>query len=291
MKPPPFAYFAPDSLEAALSLLGEWGDEAKVLAGGQSLIPTLNFRLSQPAALIDLNRIPQLAGVTTTPAGGLRLGAMTRQRTAERHSLVARHDPLLAEMLPHIAHPQIRNRGTLGGSLVHADPAAELPVWAVAVEARLLLERLGQQRWLAAPDFFQGLFSVDLAPDELVTVIEAPAWPAGAGYAFLEVARRVGDYALAGVAVRLTLDSAGRCQSARLVYLHLGDRPLAATRAAGLLLGEVITPSLIEAVVELSTREEIDPAGNVHASAAFQRHLARTLTRRAILLALQRAHA
>ncbi len=289
MKPPPFEYFAPDSLEAALSLLGEWGDEARPLAGGQSLIPTLNFRLSQPAALIDLNRIPQLAGVTATPAGDLRLGAMTRQRAAERHPLITSHAPLLAEMLPHIAHPQIRNRGTLGGSLVHADPAAELPVWAVTVGARLLLQRAGGQRWVTAPDFFQGLFSVDIAPDEIVTTVESPAWPAGAGYAFLEVARRVGDYALAGVAAMLTVDEARRCQTARLVYLNLGDRPLAAPRAAALLSGEVITPALIEAVAETATTEEIDPVGNVHASAAFQRHLARTLTRRALSLALSRA--
>jgi aerobic carbon-monoxide dehydrogenase medium subunit len=289
MKPAPFDYFAPDSLEEALYLIAQHGYDAKLLAGGQSLIPAMNFRLIQPAVLVDLNRLPALATIEPTSGGGLRLGAMTRQRTVERSSLVAERTPLLAEAMPQIAHPQIRNRGTIGGSLVHADPAAELPVVAVALNGRFQVRGPEGTRWIDAADFFQGMFAVALAAEEMLLAVEFPAWPAGTGWSFMEVARRHGDYALVGLAATVALDENGRCQQARLVYLNVGDGPVDARRAAGLLTGAAITPETIEAAAETAVNQEIDPVGNIHASADYQRHLARVLTRRALTAALTRA--
>jgi carbon-monoxide dehydrogenase medium subunit len=289
MKPAPFAYEAPDSLGAALDLLARHGGDAKVLAGGQSLIPVMNFRLAQPATLIDLNRVPGLDIVRRTPAGGLAIGAMTRQRRLEREPLVAELAPLLAEAVPHIAHPQIRNRGTVGGSLAHADPAAELPAVAVALRARFRLARAGGERWVEAERFFAGLFATDLAPEELLVEIELPPLPPRTGWAFMEVARRHGDYAQVGVAALVTLEDGGRCREARLAYLSVGDKPVVAARAAAQLAGEVPAAEAIAAAAETVAREEIDPTGDLHASAAFKRHLARVLTARALRRAVERA--
>ena len=289
MKPAPFAYEAPDSLGAALDLLARHGGDAKVLAGGQSLIPVMNFRLAQPATLIDLNRLPGLDFVRRTAAGGLAIGAMTRQRRLEREPLVAELAPLLAEAVPHIAHPQIRNRGTVGGSLAHADPAAELPAVAVALRARFRLARTGAERWVEAERFFAGLFTTDLAPEELLVEVELPPLPPRTGWAFMEVARRHGDYAQVGVAALVTLEDGGRCREARLAYLSVGDKPVVAARAAAQLAGEVPTEEAIAAAAETVAREEIDPTGDLHASAAFKRHLARVLTARALRRAVERA--
>ena len=289
MKPAPFAYEAPDSLGAALDLLARHGGDAKVLAGGQSLIPVMNFRLAQPATLIDLNRLPGLDFVRRTPAGGLAIGAMTRQRRLEREPLVAELAPLLAEAVPHIAHPQIRNRGTVGGSLAHADPAAELPAVAVALRARFRLQRAGGERWVEAERFFGGLFATDMAPEELLVEIELPPLPPRTGWAFMEVARRHGDYAQVGVAALVTLDDGGRCREVRLAFLSVGDKPVVAARAAAQLAGEVPTAEAIAAAAETVAREEIDPTGDLHASAAFKRHLARVLTMRALRQAAERA--
>ncbi len=291
MKPAPFEYVAPHSLDAALAALARHGDEAKVLAGGQSLIPTMNFRLAQPAVLVDMNPIAALSYIEQTPAGGLRIGAMTRQRDLERDPLIREHLPLLAETMPHVAHPQIRNRGTLGGSLVHADPAAELPVVAVALDAQLRLRSVRGERLVDAADFFQGIFTVDLRPDELLVEVIFPPRPARTGWAMLEVARRHGDYALAGVAAQVTLAADGRCTAARLVYMSVGDRPVDARDAAGMLVDEPLSEQTINAAAELAASQEIDPAGNVHAPAAYQRHLVRVLTGRALRLAQQRAAA
>jgi aerobic carbon-monoxide dehydrogenase medium subunit len=288
MKPAPFAYAAPDSLPAALSLLAGHGDDAKLLAGGQSLIPAMNFRLVQPGVLIDLNGVTELAYVRTAENEDLRLGAMTRQSDLERHPAVAERAPLLAEALPYIAHPQIRNRGTVGGSLVHADPAAELPVIMVALDARFRLVSEAGERWVSAIDFFQGMFTVDLAADELLVEIAVSPLPPRTGSTFLELARRRGDYAMIGVAVWLTLTEDGRCQQARLVYLNAGDAPVVAPVAAQLMAGEHPSPALFEAVAA-AVDKEIEPQGNVHAPAAYQRHLAAVLTRRALLLAFRRA--
>jgi carbon-monoxide dehydrogenase medium subunit len=287
MKPSPFEYAAPSSLAAALELLAAHGTEAKVLAGGQSLIPVLNFRLAAPALLIDLNRVPGLDGLAVQPDGSVTIGALVRQRWLERSAEVARAAPLLAEAVPWIAHPQIRNRGTVGGSLAHADPAAELPAVAVALDARFRLASVRGEREIAARDFFTGLFATDLAPDELLVGVTLPPLPAGTGCAFLEVARRHGDYAQVGVNARVTLDESGTCRSARLVFFSVGDGPVEASAAGRLLAGQRLTQEAIRAAAEAVT-EDVEPTGDIHASAAYKRHLAQVLARRALTTAAAR---
>jgi len=290
LKPAPFEYHAPRSLAEALELLGRLGGEAKVLAGGQSLIPVMNFRLAQPAALVDVNRVPELDFLEPAADGSLRIGALVRQRRLERDPEVARRSPLLAAAVPWVAHPQIRNRGTIGGSLAHADPAAELPCLAVALDARLRLERAGGSRWVPAREFFHGLFTTALAEDEVLAEVELPPWPAsGEGWSFQEVARRRGDYAQVGLAARLALGPDGRIRAARLVYLSVGSAPVEATAASALLEGEAPGRAAFSAAAEKAAAEEIRPADDVHATAAFKRHLARVLTVRALEEAAARA--
>ena len=289
MKPAPFAYFAPTTIDEALGLLTEHGYDAKLLAGGQSLIPTMNFRLAQPAALIDLNHIPDLAYIQPTPEGGLRIGAMTRQRALEKNELVIQRAPLLCATMPYIAHVQIRNRGTIGGSLAHADPAAELPVIAVALDAQLKVRSKLGERQVSAQDFYVALFTTDLAPDELLAEITLPPLRPRTGWSFQEVARRRGDYAIVGVAAKVTLDALGRCDEARIVLLSVGEGPVQANQAVALLQGEQPTPDLIVAAAETCATQDIDPTADIHASVAYRRHLAKVLARRALTEAFQRA--
>ena len=294
MKPAPFAYFAPTSLDETLALLREHGYGAKLLAGGQSLIPAMNFRLAQPEALIDLNRVEELFYVRLLDErdphpGGLCIGAMTRQRTLEGSPLVAQRAPLLHMTMPHIAHVQIRNRGTIGGSLAHADPAAELPAAAVALGAQLRIRSASGDRWVNAADFYMGLFTTDLAPDELLAEVVIPAAPPRTGWAFAEFARRAGDYALVGCAAGLTLDEAGRCTDVRLVYLSVGDGPVQAQSAGAALLGEAPTPERIAEAARAAAQEDIDPPADIHAGAAFRRRLAETLARRVLARAAENA--
>ncbi len=288
MKPAPFDYTAPDTLEEALAVLAEHGDDAKPLAGGQSLLPLLNFRLARPAMLVDLNRLTDLDYARPDGNGSLRLGAMTRHRTLERDSAVARAAPLVAEAAPYIAHPQIRNRGTVGGSLAHADPASELPVVAVALDARFRVARAGGERWVEAGEFFVGLLTADLEPGELLVEVELPAMPSGSGWAFDELARRHGDYALAGVAAVLTRDG-DACTRARLVYLSLGDGPVRARQAEAMLESDGASDATIAEAARLAAEQEIEPSGDIHASASYKRHLAAVLTRRVLARAWQRA--
>lgn len=290
MKPSPFEYLVPDSLEAALAMLAEHGDEAKLLAGGQSLVPAMNFRLVQPSVLIDINRLNQLDYIRPANGGGLQIGAMTRQSRLEQDSLIARRAPLIPETIAYIAHPQIRNRGTLGGSLAHADPAAELPVIALALDGRFKVQSSDDQRWVPAKDFFMGMFTTDLAPEEVLVEVEVPAMAPNTGWSFMEVARRQGDYAMMGVAAVFSIDENQVCQQASLVYLNAGDGPVNAAGAARLLVGEKYSQEVVEAVAARAAEEDIDPFGNVHATPDFQRHLARVLTRRALEKAFKRAN-
>jgi carbon-monoxide dehydrogenase medium subunit len=288
MKPAPFEYYVPDSTEQALDLLREHGESAKLLAGGQSLVPAMNFRVVQPGVLIDLNKIAGLSYIREEE-DTLHIGAMARERELEFAPVISRRTPLLAEVMPHVAHPQIRNRGTLGGSLANADPAAELPVIMLALEARLKVRSAEGERWVPAPDFFAGMFTTALAADEMLVEIELPFTPTRTGWSFMEVAPRAGDYALMGVAALVTLDENQRCQRARLVYLNAGDGPLQARDAAQMLEGEILTDELIESAAALASEQEIQPFGNVHASPDFQRHLARVLTRKTLKQAIERA--
>jgi carbon-monoxide dehydrogenase medium subunit len=289
MKPAPFKYVAPDSLEEAVDLAAQHGTQAKLLAGGQSLIPAMNFRVVQPAMLIDLNRISELRYVRPMDDGSLAIGAMTTQHQLETDPLVRERAPLLSEALPYIAHPQIRNRGTLGGSLVHADPAAELPVIALACGVRLKARGLNGERWIEVGDFFQGMFVTDLSEEELLTEVVLPPLLQGTGWSFIEASRRRGDYAMMGVAALVSLNDDGMCASARLVYLNAGDGPVDATEAAGSLIGRKPEVTAYEQAAAIASEKEIDPFGNLHASVDFQRHLARVLTRRALEQAFDRA--
>lgn len=289
MKPAPFEYHSPDSLDAALALLEEHGYDAKLLAGGQSLVPMMNFRLAQPAMLVDLNRLPQLDSIIPDSSGGIKIGAMVRQSKLEQNTLVAEFAPLLHECVPNIAHPQIRNRGTIGGNLAHADPASELPAVMVALQAKFRLQRSGGDRWIGAEQFFQGLFATDCAPEEMLVEISVPALAPRTGWAFEEVARRHGDYALAGVAALATVDQGGVCTGATLVYLSAGEVPMAAPKAAGMLAGQAASDALFEAVAQAAASEEIEPVDDIHATAEYKRHLVRVLTKRALKRAFEKA--
>jgi CO/xanthine dehydrogenase FAD-binding subunit len=288
MKPAPFEYFVPDSIERALDLLGEHGDDAKILAGGQSLVPAMNFRVQQPGVLIDLNRVPELSYIIEVD-NTIRIGAMARERQLEFDDLVARRTPLLHETVPFIAHPQIRNRGTIGGSLVNADPAAELPVLMLALNARLKARKTSGERWIDAQDFFVGMFTTALEADEILVEIELPVMAARTGWSFMEVAPRAGDYALMGVATLVSLDEDGKCTEAKLVYLNAGDGPMDAKEAANSLAGEMLNDNLIKSAAKHASENEVTPYGNVHASPEFQRHLANALTKKALKRALKRA--
>ncbi len=289
MKPAAFEYHAPDSLEEALALLSDHGDDAKVLAGGQSLIPAMNFRIAQPGVLIDLNRIRALAFIEKDENKNLRLGAMARQSQIETNAVVKNFAPLLCETMPFIAHVQIRNRGTIGGSLAHADPAAELPAVMLALEAELGLKSQSRARWVAAKDFFVGMFATALAAGELLAEIRVPALAPRSGWAFEEFARRHGDYALAGVAAVITLAEDGSCAKARIALLSVGDGPVLAAQAGQSLLGQKITEQTLTEAAKIAANQDIDPGGDIHASANFRRHLAQVLTERALRRAWARA--
>jgi carbon-monoxide dehydrogenase medium subunit len=289
MKPAPFDYHRPDTLDEALALFAELGGDAKALAGGQSLVPAMNFRLARPAVLVDLNRLDALAYIHEGPDRELRIGAMTRQRAAERSPVVAERTPLLFEAMPWVAHPQIRNRGTMGGSLAHADPAAELPAVMVALEAHCVLRSRRGSRTVAAQDFFTGLLSTALTPDELLTEIRIAPRPAGTGAAFIEVARRHGDFALVGVATELRMDESGTCGSVRIALLSVGEGPVLASGAMAVLAGHPPTAARIAEAARVAAETDIDPPSDIHATTAYRRHLARVLVGRALTRAAERA--
>ena len=281
MKPAPFEYARPGSVTEAIDALSEGGFGAKLLAGGQSLIPAMNFRLAQPELLIDLGNLDELRGIRECEHGGLMIGAMTTHREVERSELVARHTPLLAEVMPWIAHAQIRNRGTLGGSLAHADPAAELPSVMQVLGAVLHARGPDGERTIPVDDFYVGLFTTDLEPDELLTAIEIPPIAAGSRCAFEEVARRHGDFALVGVAVIIEPDEGGAIKGARISLLSVGEGPVLAERAMEGLVGRTLSDEAIRAAAR-EAAEDLDPPDDIHASPEFRRHLAEVLTARAL---------
>ena len=289
MKPAPFEYIAPTSLDEALNALQDHGNDGKLLAGGQSLIPVMNFRLAQPAVIIDLNGVTELDALNEDVNGGVRVGAMVRHSRLEHSETIAQAVPLISEVMPYIAHPQIRNRGTIGGSLAHADPAAELPVIMVTLEAQFRLQQRGGERWVKAVDFYESLFMTALEPEEILVEIAIPPHPAKSGYAFTEFSRRHGDYAQVGAAAVVTMDESGICRDARLVYLSVGEIPMVAVKAAEMMVGERVTPDLIASAAELASRQEIDPMGDIHGTADYKRHLAAVLGRRTLQQAVSRA--
>jgi carbon-monoxide dehydrogenase medium subunit len=310
MKPAPFAYVAPRSLDEALGALAGGDGDTKILAGGQSLIPLLNMRLASPARLVDLGRVKELAYVSERD-GGYAIGAMTRQHVLERDDRIARDLPLLAEAVAYVGHPQIRNRGTVGGSIAHGDPAAELPAVAVCLDARLTIQSARGTRTVDARDLYLGYLATTLEPDEILTEVWLPKAPASSGHAWLEFARRHGDYAIAGVGAVITLAGDGQHAAqaigadqtngadraiigARIAVTGVGGVPIRASAAEAILVGarpdasgHLDPPRLREAIAAL--RAALDPSADVHATAEYRRHLAGVLAERAILLAYQRA--
>jgi carbon-monoxide dehydrogenase medium subunit len=287
MKPPNFEYLVPRTQDDALAVLAQHGERAKVLAGGQSLIPLLNFRLAQPEVVVDINRLSELDYVRDWD-GGLALGALTRQHVAESLPMIRARYPVLAEACHLIGHLPIRHRGTIGGNLAHADPASELPAVMLALDAELRLASQSDHRVLLAEQFFTGALQTALQPGEVLTEVRIPGLPSRTGGAFVEVARRSGDYALVGVAAVITLNEIGRCQRARVALCGVGPGPVRAQEAEQVLLDEVAGG---EVLAEAARRAEnaTDPPSDVHASAAFRRKLARYTARQAIELAARRA--
>ena len=278
MKPPPFAYECPHDVDEAVSLLAAHGGDARPLAGGQSLVPLLNFRLARPAVLVDLNRIEALGRIAVSE-DGLRLGAMARQAAVEGDADVARGWPILPEAIGHIAHLQIRNRGTIGGSLAHNDPAAELPAVMLALDAEMIARGPQGQRTIAARDFFAGTMETALAPDELLTEIRLPRLAEGTGWGFQEAARRQGDFAL--VAIVVLLRPAGARQiDARIVVTGTGDGPARTREAEAILAERGVDGDTCEAAGNAAA-EACDAADDAHAPAWYRRRLVAALTRRA----------
>jgi carbon-monoxide dehydrogenase medium subunit len=277
MKWPAFGYARPTSLDELWPLLG---DGATVLAGGQSLLATLAFRLSDPQTLVDITRIAPLRGVTV--AGGvLRLGALTRHAELSVDPLIARHAPMLAEAAPLIAHPAIRNRGTIGGSLAMADPAAELPACVVALEASLILASAAGERRVAAAGFFTGAMSTALRPGEIIAAIEIPSIAAGERQRILEITRRSGDYAMAGLAARWAIEG-GTLRRPRLVLFGVGGAPTLAQGAMVALDGKPLSEATL-AVAQAALATDLDPPADLHGPPEMKRHLARVLLQRALL--------
>jgi carbon-monoxide dehydrogenase medium subunit len=289
MKPAPFDYYAPSSVAEALDRLAELGYGGKVLAGGQSLIPAMNFRMAQPAALVDLNGIKELDYIRSAPDGGLLIGTMTRDSKVEHDAMVAQRAPIVLEAMPYIAHPQIRNRGTFGGAMAHADPAGQLPGLAVALEARFLVKSKTNQYWTGADDFFVGPFGTVIQPDEMLVEVALPPLPQRSGTCYLQVSRQKGSQALVGVAVFVVLDEKGKCQKANISMLCVGERPLLAHEAAKVLVGQLPVAEAISAAANIAANKEIDPGSDIHATQEYRRYVADVLVRRALTEALKRA--
>lgn len=290
MKPPQFEYHRAGSADEAVALLAEHGDEAKVLAGGQSLVPLLNLRLASPTYVVDINRADELGTVTNgsdLTSGGLTFGSIVRHRTIERSDLVRGANPLLAEAARFIGHAAIRTRGTIGGSIAHGDPSAELPTVLIALDGAVEARSARGTRTIPAREFFAGFLTTSLEPDELVTAVHVPSLPAGTGWSFQEFSRRNGDFAIIGVAAVLRLDG-GTVAEARLAFSGVGGTPVRASAAESLLIGA--TPSAqLWADAAREAAAALEPASDLHGSAAYRKHLAAVLAARALGEAHNRA--
>jgi CO/xanthine dehydrogenase FAD-binding subunit len=288
MKPAPFEYFAPASVDETLELLNEHGDEAKILAGGQSLMPLMNMRLARPRVIVDINRLSDLERITATAEGGLAIGALARHRAVEKSALVRDRNPLLAAAMPLIGHFQIRNRGTIGGSIVHADPAAELPALSLLLECEFCLARKAGVRTIPAADFFLGYLATAIEPGELLTEIRFPKWRDGAAWSIDEITRRKGDFALVGVALSAELDGQANLQDAAIVMFGVGGKPQRIASAEAVLKGRRIDGNVLNELSQ-AIAGELDPDSDVHASAAYRKEVGGVLARRALQSALARS--
>lgn len=284
MKAAAFAYARATSVVNALELLDVHGDRAKVLSGGQSLMPAMNLRLISPELIVDIGELAELRGIAVT-GNIVRIGALTRHADLLKSSEIAAHAPLLTEAIAHVAHPAIRNRGTIGGSLAHADPASELPACMVALNATILVRGKAGERRVAAKDFFKGIYETDLSVQELLISVELPVAPRNSAYFFREFARRHGDYAIAGLAAQAILEK-DVFTDLRLVFFAVGDRPVLAKAASRLVQTEV-TPAVLSAA-SAALGEELDPQDDQQASASMRRHLATVLLARCTSVLLGR---
>ena len=289
MKPAPFEYHAPTTIADAARVLAEHADECKPLAGGQSLVPMLALRLTRFEHIVDLNHVAELVGVTRSN-GTLTIGAMTRQRTIEHDADVAAATPLLSRSVPYIGHSQIRNRGTVGGSIAHADPASELPAVALALGAEMEIASKDATRRVPAAEFFEGTWTTCLGEEELLTAVHVPVWEGRCGFAFDEVARRSGDFALAGVAAAVELDRGGAVQRAALGLLGMGSTPLRPTEAEAGLVGRTPSEADLGEVAALAVAG-LDPPDDVHATAHYRSKVGAHLVRRTLAAALEEARA
>ena len=280
MKLPPFDYACPATVAEAVALLASRDGDAKLLAGGQSLVPMLAFRLAQPALLVDLRKLAGLRAIRIS-SDGVALGAMTRWRDIEDDERLETAHPLLKAAVAHVAHYQIRNRGTVGGSLAHADPAAEMPGIAITCEAEIAVVGSSGARVIAAADFFEGPLMTALAPDEIITEVRLPAWPAGRRWGFQEFARRRGDFAMAAAALFYDPDASGRATNAHVGVIGVADRPLRLTAVESVLNGRAIDEAAI-AAAEAAAAAAVDPPDDIHASAAYRRALVGTMVERAL---------
>ena len=279
MKPAKFEYHAPATLEAAIALLAQYQGEARLLAGGQSLVPMMNFRLATPSAIIDLNRIPDL-GYIRAEAGTVRIGAMTRHRAIEFSPLVAQHLPLLADAIKLVAHLPIRSRGTIGGSIAHADPAAELPMVLQALEGEVVARGTGGERVIKAMDFFEGLMTTSLRNDEMIVEVRLRVMAKQAGWAVEEFARRRGDFAIAAIAA--VVERAGEhCRKARLATAGIGEVSTRLTAAEEVLERDGLSDTAIAAAAAKAA-ELVSPLSDQQSSAEYRRHLTGVLTERAL---------
>ncbi|HEY7355009.1 MAG TPA: xanthine dehydrogenase family protein subunit M, partial [Ktedonobacterales bacterium] len=279
--------YDPTTRAETLELLGEMGWGAKILAGGQSLVPMMNMRLAKPEAIIDINRVKELAYITEAE-DGLMIGTLTRQRAVERSRVVKKRSPLLAEAILSVGHPPIRSRGTVGGSLAHADPAAELPAVLLALDGWVHASSPRGTRTIPAAELFVGPLLTSLQPDELLTEVCFPALPPGTGTAFLEVTRRHGDFALVGVAACLTLDQQGVCTRAAVALLGAGETPARSAAAEARLLGQPPSGQALEAA-GAAAMASLEPIGDIHGSPEYRKQVAGVLTRRALGIAWGRA--
>jgi aerobic carbon-monoxide dehydrogenase medium subunit len=287
MKPAKFDYYDPRSLEEALALLDRHPDDAKVLAGGQSLMPLLNMRLARPKIVVDINRIQELNYVRASD-GGIAIGALARQRALQTEKLIAERVPILQEAAYYIAHPQIRSRGTICGSIAHADPAAELPALALALDAEMTLTSAKAARTVGAETFFQSFFTTALGANEILTEVRFPAPAKDSAWSVLEISRRHGDFAIAGIVAGLELERDRQViRRARLVYFGVGATPVRVTAAEEALIGQAALEPAFEAAAQ-SARQGIDPSNDIHANEEYRRAVAATLTKRALRAALQK---
>lgn len=289
MKPAPFEYYAPTSVAEALQTLNELGYAGKVLAGGQSLIPAMNFRMAQPQSLVDVTNLKELDFIRLDPDGSLRIGAITRDTVVENHPLVKQHAALICETMPHIAHPAIRNRGTFGGAMAHADPAGQLPCVSLALGMRFLIRNVGGERWVDAEDFYQGPFTTVIDVNDLLVEVAIPAALPHSGTCYRQVSRQQGSQVQVGVAVNVTLDERGLCQAARIAVLGVAERTLLAKEAAKQLIGKPVSDQAIQAAAALTATREIDPGTDIHATREYREHVTAVLTQRALTEAFSRA--